>query len=86
MSDLTKSRSRYDDRSALGATEITPSDSADLDITCKGLYVGATGDIQVTTVAGDTVTFVEVPVGILPVVVTRVWSTDTTATDIIGLY
>lgn len=50
------------------------------------LYVGTTGNIKVDTVWGDSaVTFANVPVGILPVQVTKVYSTDTTASNIIGL-
>lgn len=86
MADLTQSRTRYDYRSALGATAITPSDSANLPQTYKAIYVGGTGDVKVVTIAGDTVTFAAVPVGILPVVCTKVFATDTTATNLVGLY
>ena len=63
------------------------SDGVDLSNATRALYTGSGGDIKVTTVAGDTVTFKSVPAGsILPVRVARLWSTGTTVTDCIGLY
>jgi hypothetical protein len=50
------------------------------------LYVGGTGDIKIDTPNGDTVTFSAVPVGIFPVRANRVYSTGTTATNIVALY
>jgi len=57
----------------------------------KSLYIGGTGDVQVT-MAGDKgnptstpVLFKAVPVGFLNVQVRRVWSTNTTATNILAL-
>lgn len=53
----------------------------------RALYTGSGGDMKVTTVEGDTVTFKSVPAGaILPVRAARLWSTGTTVTDCIGLY
>jgi len=69
------------------ATEITPSDSTDLTNTARSLYVGAGGDVKVTTANGDTVTFEEVQGGsILPVRVRRIFATGTTATSIVAIY
>lgn len=63
------------------------SDSVDLTNATRALYTGSGGDIKVTTVMGDTVTFKSVPAGaLLPVRVVRLWSTGTTATDCLGLY
>jgi hypothetical protein len=74
------------DGPAQSAFEITPHNTNDLATTARGLYVGAAGDVKVDTVAGDTVTFVDVPAGtILPVCCTRVYATGTVATDIVGL-
>ena len=51
------------------------------------LYCGATGDINVLTAAGQTVTFTAVPTGaFMPVQVLRVNATGTAATDIVALY
>jgi hypothetical protein len=50
-----------------------------------GLYVGGTGDVKVDLVGGGTVTFKAVPVGtILPVQVTKVYATGTTATFLVA--
>lgn len=69
------------------ATAVTPSDSTDLSYTSRALYVGGAGNIVVTMAGGGDVTFTAVPAGsILPVRVTRVKSTSTTATAIINLY
>ena len=44
------------------------------------------GDIKVTMADGGIVTFPDVRVGVLPIRVTRVWDTGTTATNIIAVY
>jgi hypothetical protein len=69
---------------AQGAFAITPSDSTV--IQARALYVGVAGDVAVVTEGRDTsVVFKAAPVGILPVQVTKVLSTGTTATNILGL-
>jgi hypothetical protein len=51
------------------------------------LYIGGAGNVRVTTVAGDDVIFVGLNAGsFFPVQVLKVWSTSTTATDIIALW
>jgi len=68
------------------AMEITAADS-DLSHPVQKLYVGSAGDVRVTTVNDDDVNFKSVPAGtILPVWVKRVWSTNTTGSDFVGLY
>lgn len=65
---------------------VTPDNANDLTIQTRGLYVGGTGDVKVTSITGDVVTFVGVPAGmVLPIRVKRVWATGTTATAIVGL-
>lgn len=67
--------------------DITPNDSVDLTIATRGLYVGVTGNVKVTTVRGDTVTLVGLASGIFhPIRVARVHSTGTTATSIVGAF
>lgn len=61
------------------------NDSTVYDPPLVALYVGTAGDIKVDMVWGDTVTFTNVPVGILPIQVTKVYSTDTAAAGIVGL-
>lgn len=68
------------------AAPITPSDSTDLAVGARALYVGGTGDITGITRGGATVTFKNVAVGIFPVSFRRILATGTTATFIIGLY
>ncbi len=64
---------------------ITPADS-DLSDIVQALYVGVTGDVRVTTVEDNDVTFQNVTGGsFLPIAVKRVWSTNTTASGILGL-
>jgi len=69
-----------------GAASVTPNDGADLAFVARALYVGGTGNIKIDTPNGDTVTFNAVPVGVLPVRANKVYSTGTTATNIVALY
>lgn len=80
---------------------VTPSDTKDVTNAtgdaattyAKALYIGVSGDVAIVA-AGDTsnagqgtaVTFKAMPVGWFPVQVRRVMSTNTTATNIVGLY
>lgn len=76
-----------DTASAYRAAAVTKSDSTILPVT-RGLYIGGAGDVAVI-MAGDTaaVTFSAVPVGtFMPVQVTKVMSTNTTATLMLALY
>lgn len=51
------------------------------------LYVGGAGTLKVKTVGGDEVTFVGITAGsFIPVQVLQVFSTGTTATNIIALW
>jgi hypothetical protein len=69
---------------AIGAYAVTPDNSATQN--ARALYIGVSGDVAVVTRNRSTsVTFKAVPVGILPVQVTKVLATGTTATDIIAL-
>lgn len=66
---------------------ITPSDTVDLTHPTRGIYVGASGNLKVILVSGDTITFVGLSSGTIhPIRVRRVFSTGTTATSILGLY
>ena len=69
------------------AAAVTTSDETDLTETTRALYVGGEGNISVEMEGGETVTFTGVPAGmLLPVCVTRVNATDTTATNIVALW
>lgn len=73
------------------AAAVTPSDSVDLAVYAKQLYIGTTGNITVvpagdTSASGTGVLFSTVPVGWFPVQVRRVNSTGTTASNIVAVY
>lgn len=73
---------------ARNATAVTPHDSNALANVSKALYVGGAGNIACRLVDDSSdVTFSGIPVGtILPIRVTHVRSTSTTATNIVNLY
>ena len=72
--------------SAHSAAAVTPSDSTVLPVT-RALYIGTTGNVAVVMADDEnTVTFSNVPVGILPIQVTKVMSTNTTASTIVALW
>lgn len=69
---------------------ITASDSTDL-TGCRGFFVTGAGDVAIKTIYGasaDTaVTITDCPTGtIIPIRVTRIMSTNTTATNIYGIW
>jgi hypothetical protein len=78
------------------AVIVTPSDTSDIDFgglvpnsldTGGVLYIGTGGDLKVTMIGGQTVTFANVPNGaFMPIQVKRVWDTDTNADNIIALF
>lgn len=67
-----------------GAFAITPSDSTDLAEITVNLYVGVAGTLKVTMFDGSVVTYGAIAAGRHPLRVKRVWSTGTSATDIVG--
>ncbi len=70
---------------AFGAVAVTPSDATVL-AGVRALYIGVSGNVAVIPRGSATaVTFLSVPIGILPVQVTKVMSTNTTATNIVAL-
>lgn len=69
-----------------GAAAITPSNTVNL-ANPSVVYVGSTGNVRVLTAQGDDVTFTNVPGGaVLPVQVIRVYATNTTAINLVGVY
>lgn len=79
--------SKWIDSPAENAETVTPSNSVDITYVSRALYIGSTGDVKVDMKGGQTVTLVAVPAGaILPIRVTRVYATGTTASSIIALY
>jgi hypothetical protein len=70
---------------ARGGFAVTPSDVTTFPV-CRALYIGVSGDVRVDFIdSGTNVLLKGAPVGALPVQVTRVYSTGTTATDIVRL-
>lgn len=75
------------DAPASRAFNITPGDGADVQYVTRALWIGGAGDIKIATPSGDVVILVGVAAGtLIPIRVSRVYSTSTTATSIVGLY
>lgn len=78
------------------ASVVTPSDTTNIPniATQDGsgnrgcvIYIGGAGDLKVTTSGGDTVTLVGLLAGqFIPLSVIKVFSTGTTATNVIALW
>ena len=68
------------------AAVITPHDTTNIG-PVRGVYVGGAGNMNVTMESGATVLFSGIPAGTtLPIRVTTILSTSTTATLIVALY
>jgi len=66
---------------------VTPHNSTDLAQTSRAIFVGGAGNLVAVMAGGTTVTFTGVVAGsILPIRVTRINSTNTTATNIVSIY
>ena len=74
------------DAPAADCLAISPSNTTVIDPSFRGLYVGVSGNISITTLAGNQVTLSNVPVGIIPVCGTQVRATGATASGIVGLF
>ena len=91
MTEITTvSSSRYPGSAANGAT-VTPNDTQTLAAlgipTPIAIYVGATGSVAVSMLNGQSVTFAGVPAGtILPIQVSQIFATGTTATSLVALW
>jgi hypothetical protein len=71
---------------ASGGFAIAPDDESDLQRITRAIYVGGPGALSVVLAWGETVTFENLPGGVLlPIRVSRVLSA-TTADDLVGLY
>lgn len=66
---------------------VTPHDTNPTIKRTRGIYVGGTGNVSIRDEAGNAVVFNSVPVGtILPVRTEVIMATNTTATNLVGLY
>ena len=72
---------------ATNAVLVSPNDSTDLANVTRAVYVGTTGNMKVTMQDSGTVLFTGIAAGTtLPIRVTRIWSTTTTASTILALW
>lgn len=71
--------------SARSGATVTPSDSGTIPAT-RALLIGVAGTVYVDFADGGTNVKCILPAGVWPLQVTRVYSTNTTATDIVALY
>lgn len=73
---------------AVKAVSVTPNDLTDLSEPGAALYIGGAGNVKVNMASeGTAITFVGIPAGsFLPILVNRVYATDTTATSILAIY
>jgi hypothetical protein len=68
------------------AQALTKSDTTVINTT-RSVWVGGTGDITVTMLSGNTALFSSVPAGTwMPIQITKLQATGTTATNVLGLY
>jgi hypothetical protein len=66
---------------------VTPSDTVDLPVASKRLWIGTGGNVALITVKGTTLTYTAVPAGTyLRVRASRVKSMGTTASNIVAEY
>lgn len=69
------------------AFAVTPHNTTQLAHATRGIYVGASGNLKVTTVGGEEVTFTGIAAGVVhPIAAIIIWATGTTATSIVGVY
>lgn len=72
-------------QSADDAFAVTPNDGADISVESRAIVAAAAGNVQVTMKSGTTLV-IPVAAGVpIPIRVTRIWSTNTTATGIVVL-
>jgi hypothetical protein len=79
-----KRNTRIINLQAESAIAITVNDLTNYTPSC--LYIGTGGNVQITDATGNTTIFTNIPEGtILPVLVTRVFTTNTTASGFVLL-
>ena len=71
---------------ASSAVAVTPSDTVDLASVSRALWIGAGGNVEVIMKDGQDVTFVGVPIGWMPLRVSRVKAAGTTAGSIVAVW
>lgn len=87
MADLFQGQSPALVSPYIGGFAITKSDTTVFAQPTRAVYVGGAGDLAVTYINGTADILQAVPVGtLLPIRVTQVLSTGTSATKVSGLY
>ncbi len=72
---------------ASNAALVSPDDGANIAAESRGLWVGGAGNMKVTMLDGTTLLISGIQAGtLLPIRVSRVWASTTTATLIVALY
>ena len=72
----------YDDAIAVTASDSTADPAGPF----AGFYTGSGGTIKVTTIKGTTTTFTNTQAGVVMTVpISRVWTTTTTASNVLGM-
>jgi hypothetical protein len=71
---------------ASNAVLVTPDDNADLTDASRALWIGTAGDLTVTMLGGQTLTFPNLLGGWHPIRVTRVHATGTAASGIVAVW
>ena len=69
-----------------GAFQITPSDIVNLPHTIGLLYVGKSGDLHTVFHNGTEVTLSKLPQGMYNLKLRKIFSTGTTASNLVGIY
>lgn len=80
--DMTRLSSDYSGR---GSFPVTGNDATDLASFIRSLYVTGAGDVKFTGLDGVTDTWTCPANFVIPVAMTRVWATGTTATGLKGI-
>lgn len=68
------------------ASAVTPHDANDLAFVTRAIWVGAAGNLVVTTLGGNQVTFTGFGPGWLPGRIQRVHASGTTATGLVAVW
>ena len=68
------------------AAAVTLSDATTLDPTPRAIYVGTEGNLKVTMRGGEVVTFTNLVVGWHPIRPSVLWSTGSTASNIVAVW
>lgn len=71
---------------AVNGEAIIPNDEADLPFATRGIWIGTGGDLTVTLTGGTTVTYPDIPSGVVfPIRAKRVFETGTTASGLASM-